>query len=97
MPDNHGADPHPPPQRLLNESWPAHPRGFPHAPERVPVIVRLDWEHDGPEWRDGHAIKWDRRHVYVTVRDRRLHGAQGVWVDPSDVQRRHEQSTGSAS
>ena len=73
-------------QTAVNQRWPSDPTAF---AARVPieVQVRIVWSRDGEDLVDGVASRWDRRHVYVAVRDRRL-ATLGVWVAPADVHRR---------
>lgn len=79
-------------QAVLNERWPPDPgnrRRMPrHDLDGIPVRVRVVWERDGEEWIDGVARRWDAEHVYVECLDERRLSGNGVWVAPSDVQRR---------
>lgn len=81
------------PQHVLNESWPFHDaRGNGHAhgiDDRpgIDVTVRVVWETDGEEWLDGHAVRWHRQHVCVSVADNRSL-TPVVWVRAGDVRRR---------
>lgn len=83
-------------QKLLNESWPEHyPNGAGHArnvktqpnDKRIPVTVRIVWECDGEEFREGVADRWTATHVHVSLGDQRLQ-VPGIWVLAADVRRR---------
>lgn len=88
MPDEHGLSPTGGQQRLINESWPASPRTIGNAPHPIPVTARLVWEEDGQQWVQTRALRWNRRHVFVALHDRRVGAVIGVWLDPADVRRR---------
>ncbi len=72
---------------VLNTHWPRKPTELRPRDEGIEVRVRIVWEHDGEEYIEGVATRWDANHVYVEVRDKRLQG-NGVWVKPHDVYRR---------
>jgi len=81
-------------QRARNEHWPfvdrdgqRHARGVPDQKNPIPVRVRVVWDRDGEEWIDGGARRWTQTAVLVTFDDHRLQ-VGGVWVVPSDVERR---------
>lgn len=74
-------------QEVLNHHWPARPTEIKDRDCSIPVRARLVWEHDGEEFRDGLAKRWDEGHVYVEIVDVRL-STNGVWLKPGDVYRR---------
>lgn len=77
----------PPVQKILNQEFPANARQLKDQPNPIKVTVRIVWEHDGEEWIEGTAIRWDRTHVLVSFGDRR-NPTIGAWVRPADVRRR---------
>jgi hypothetical protein len=76
-------------QRILNEEIPEV--DFPNKPaqERINVMARLVWEHDGEQWMPAVATRWNRTHVLVswTEPDPRK-AASMAWLRVQDVQRR---------
>lgn len=80
-------------QRARNERWPLmdpngrrHAEGIPDQRHPIPVVVRVDLEHDGETWLPGMAARWTKTHVYVNgIDDHRIHA---VWVRAEDVRRR---------
>lgn len=69
-------------QRVLN-SLPARDRP---ARTKIPVRARLVWEHDGEEWKDGHALRLDPDGpaIFAELSDKRCKFT-GVWLHPDDV------------
>lgn len=72
-------------QRILNAR--GVPGRFTHAPEPVPVTVRVRWADDGEEELAGEAYGWTVPLVLVTVDDPRS-AFRGIWVPAADVRRR---------
>lgn len=69
-------------QHVLN-SLPARDRP---ARTKLPVRARLEWERDGEEWKDGHALRLDPAGpaIFVELSDPRCKFT-GVWLHPDDV------------
>jgi len=53
----------------------------------IPVRARIVWEREGEERIDTIAGAWTSRLVLVQLADSRYR-FRGVWLDPSDVERR---------
>lgn len=64
-------------------------RDLPDRPP-IPCRARLEWEHDGEQWIDTTATRWDRRTgaVFVLVLDGRCFYT-GVWLGAEDVELEH--------
>jgi hypothetical protein len=77
-------------QNVVNESWPppavAREVRDVARERQVDVTVRLVFERDGEQQVPGRAVRWWKRHVCVSVNDRRLQVGY-VWLDAGDVQR----------
>lgn len=52
----------------------------------VTVVVRINWEHDGPEVLTTRAVAWHKQDVLVELIDPRW-PVKGAWLPASDVRR----------
>lgn len=81
----------PPPQRVLNESWPAPEVARKlrdvESYRQIPVSARIVFEKDGPQWLEGTATRWTRIHGCVMLADQRLI-VPYVWLNATDIRRR---------
>jgi hypothetical protein len=53
----------------------------------VPVVARIEWEHDGEEYVETEALGWTDRRVYVRLPDSRWRFTS-IWLRVEDVRRR---------
>lgn len=74
-------------ERILN-AHPIPPRwtNAPY-PGPIPVTVRIEWEHTGPQQIDTLALAWTRTLALIRVNDPR-HPLNNAWVRAADVRRR---------
>lgn len=56
-------------------------------PGPIPVTVRIEWEHTGPQQIDTLALAWTRTLALIRVNDPR-HPLNNAWVRAADVRRR---------
>jgi hypothetical protein len=75
-------------QEILNEDMPEHVHVRP-SPERIKVMARLVWEHDGEQWMPAEAARWISTHVLVTwAEPDPRKPASLAWLRAEDVMRR---------
>ena len=53
----------------------------------MPVVARIEWEHDGEEHVETVALGWTGQHAYIRLPDPRYRFT-AVWLDAADVERR---------
>ena len=66
---------------------PRSPHARAHVQAPVPVVARIEWEHDGEEHVETVALGWTDRRVYVRLPDSRWRFTS-IWLRVEDVRRR---------